>query len=213
MKFLSYINGVSYVFEGFMVNEFTYAMACAPAQIVPFNEARDPNYQSCTIPGNRAGSLSVEGSDYLQASFGYSHAHLWRNVGVVIAFTVLYLIPTIIASEFLPFAGGGGGFTIFAATKNAKRAAKQVEARKDDPEANAVHGRGAGNQLDLASSNSERTARSEMGDERKSKKDLDQRPVFAWRDVHYTVDGHHLLNGIDGYVKPGEMTVRPCFTV
>lgn len=213
MKFLSYINGVSYVFESYMVNEFTYSMPCSPAQIVPFNEARDPTYQSCAFPGNKPGSLSVEGSDYLGASFGYSHSHLWRNVGVVIAFTVLYLIPTVIASEFLPFAGGGGGFTIFAATKNAKRAAKQAEVQKDDPEANAVQGRGVGNQLDLASSNSDRTARSGAGDEKKSKRDFDRKSVFAWRHLNYTVDGRHLLNGIDGCVKPGEMTVRFFFSI
>src|ERR1700689_1443770 len=140
MKFLSYINGISYVFEGFMVNEFTYSMQCSPAQIVPFNQARNITYESCAFAGNKPGTLFVEGSDYLSASFGYSHSHLWRNVGVVIAFTALYIIPTIIASELLPFAGGGGGTTVFAPTKKAKRAVRQCETRQNVPEANAVKG-------------------------------------------------------------------------
>ena len=70
---------------------------------------------------------SCVGSDYLKASFGYSHTHLWRNVSIVVVFTALYIIPTIIAPELLPFAGGGGGSTVFAPTKNAKRAARQSE--------------------------------------------------------------------------------------
>lgn len=204
MKFFSYINGVSYVFEGFMVNEFTYSMPCSPAQIVPFNTPQDAAHQSCAFTGNQAGQLSVQGSDYLSTAFGYSHSHLWRNVGVVIAFSILYLIPTIIASEFLPFAGGGGGTTLFAPTKRARNSVKEAEARADDPEANAVAVEKPGTAS--SSSNSDRTAQVAVED-RQTTKEFDEKPVFTWRNVHYTIDGHHLLNDIDGFVKPGEMTV------
>jgi len=210
MKFFSYINGVSYVFEGYMVNEFTYSVQCSPAQIVPFGEARNATYQSCALAGNQRGSLSVRGSDYLSASFGYSHTHLWRNIGVVIAFTVLYIILTIIASELLPFVGDGGGATVFAPTRKTKRALRQAEARRDDPEANAVKGSKTGDQLDLVAtrSTSDRTARASISeDERKRRRDLEQKSIFTWKDINYTIDGHHLLNNIYGYVKPGEMTV------
>jgi ATP-binding cassette, subfamily G (WHITE), member 2, SNQ2 len=210
MKFFSYINGVSYVFEGYMVNEFTYSVQCSPAQIVPFGEARNATYQSCALAGNKQGSLSVRGSDYLSASFGYSHTHLWRNIGIVIAFTVLYIILTIIASELLPFVGDGGGATVFAPTRKAKRALRQAEARRDDTEANAVKGSKTGDQLDLVAtrSTSDRTARaSNSEDERKRRRDLEQKSIFTWKDINYTIDGHYLLNNIYGYVKPGEMTV------
>ncbi|KZP09293.1 hypothetical protein FIBSPDRAFT_938543 [Athelia psychrophila] len=203
MKFLSYINGISYVFEGFMVNEFTYSIPCAPGQIVPFNTAVDATYQTCAFQGNVPGSLAVPGAAYLQTAFGYSHNHLWRNVGVVIAFTALYLVPTVIASELLPFAGGMGEFMVFARTKNAKRAAREAKASKerDDPERDAQ-----GAELELVASRSDRTARSESGDERKGGRDLDAKPVFTWTDVRYAVSGLELLDGIDGYVKPGKMT-------
>ena len=208
MKFLSYINGVSYAFEGYMVNEFTYSIQCSPAQIVPFNEARDVSHQSCALAGSKPGSLFVAGSDYLQTAFGYSHTHIWRNVGVVIAFTALYLIPTIIASELLPFAGGGGAATVFARTTRAKRAMRQSQVQKDDLEGNSIQGADVGNPLDLVSqhSSSIRTRTSTSGD-KKRREDLDQKPIFTWKDVNYTIDGHHLLDNIDGYVKPGEMTV------
>jgi ATP-binding cassette, subfamily G (WHITE), member 2, SNQ2 len=211
MKFLSYINGVSYVFEGFMINEFTYSIQCSPSQIVPFNQARDAAFQSCAFAGNKPGSLFVEGSDYLSASFGYSHTHLWRNVGVVIAFAALYIIPTIIASELLPFAGSGGAATVFAPTKRAKRALRQSQVQQDDLEGNSVQGTNVGNPLDLVSkrSGSDRTAQTSTSDDKKRRPDFDQKPIFTWKDVNYTIDGHHLLDNIDGYVKPGEMTV--CF--
>ncbi|KAF7965972.1 hypothetical protein HWV62_40705 [Athelia sp. TMB] len=203
MKFLSYINGISYVFEGFMVNEFTYAIPCAAASIVPFGAPAPSGtaYQTCAFPGNTPGSLSVPSASYLATAFGYSHSHLWRNVGVVIAFTVLYLVPTIVAAELLPFAGGGAGFTIFARTKNAKRAAKlaKAQAAHPDPEAKA----------DLALSPSRSASERTVGareDEKPRAVDLDARPVFTWRDVHYAVAGKDLLNGIDGYVRPGQLT-------
>lgn len=191
-----------------MTNEFTYSIQCSPSQIVPFNQARDAAFQSCAFAGNKAGSLFVEGSDYLSASFGYSHTHIWRNVGVVIAFTALYLIPTIIASELLPFAGGGGAATVFARTTRAKRAMRQSQVQKDDLEGNSIQGTDVGNPLDLVSqhSSSIRTRTSTSGD-KKRRDDLDQKPIFTWKDINYTIDGHHLLDNIDGYVKPGEMTV------
>ena len=191
-----------------MTNEFTYSIQCSPSQIVPFNQARDAVFQSCAFAGNKPGSLFVEGSDYLSASFGYSHTHIWRNVGVVIAFTALYLIPTIIASELLPFAGGGGAATVFARTTRAKRAMRQSQVQKDDLEGNSIQGTDVGNPLDLVSqhSSSIRTRTSTSGD-KKRREDLDQKPIFTWKDINYTIDGHHLLDNIDGYVKPGEMTV------
>ena len=194
-----------------MVNEFTYSIQCSPSQIVPFNQARDAAFQSCAFAGNKPGFLVVEGSDYLSASFGYSHTHLWRNVGVIIAFTALYIIPTIVASELLPFAGGGGAATVFAPTKRAKRAVRQSQVQRDDLEGNFVKGTHAGNPLDLVAkrSGSDGTAQNSTSDAEKNHRDLDQKSIFTWKDVTYTIDGHQLLDNIDGYVKPGEMTV--CF--
>ena len=201
MKFLSYINGISYVFEGFMINEFTYPLPCSPAQIVPFNQPRNVTYQTCAFVGNTPGSLVVQGKDYLDKAFGYSYAHIGRNVGVVVAFSVLYLVPTLIAAELLPFAGsGGGGMTVFAKTERARKRARQVEVGVDDVEAGAVAVEKPG--VSTLSSASDLTAGE--GEERK---EFEEKPVCTWRDVHYTIDGHHLLDGIDGFVKPGEMTV------
>lgn len=103
LKFLSYIqgsfshavfslfvilifpsSGISFAYEGVVVNEFTYPMPCDPAQIVPFGEAREVAYQTCAVPGSKIGSLIVQGSDYVRESLGYSHSHLWRNVGVLV---------------------------------------------------------------------------------------------------------------------------------
>lgn len=189
MKFLSYINGVSYVFEGYMVNEFTYPISCSPAQIVPFNAPFSPVHQSCAFPGNRPNSpdLAVQGADYLRSAFGYEHKNLWRNVGVVIAFTVLYLVPTVLAAEMLPFAGegSGSGGMVFARRKS----------KKEDLEKG------------ISRQGSDRTARVQEEEEKNTGKELDGKAVFTWKDVNYTIDGHHLLVNVDGYVKPGEMTV------
>lgn len=67
------------------MNELAFPMKCDPSMIVPFGEARDIAYQTCALAGSKPGSLIVQGSDFLGESFGYTHHHLWRNVGVIVS--------------------------------------------------------------------------------------------------------------------------------
>ncbi|KAE8228542.1 hypothetical protein CF326_g6521 [Tilletia indica] len=223
MRFLSYIQGLSYVFEGLLANEFQYPIDCAPAQIVPFGEARDVQYQTCALTGSRPGSLVVESEDYLQVTFGYTKAHVGRNIGIVIAWCFVYLIPTLIASEIMDFGGVGGGVTIFARTKRAKEQLKEQNSHsvKNDIEASSDRLKPSRPGSDIT-----RTGDSTDGDKEKAKFDssndeknsngramhkhlsVDERPIFTWQDINLELPngGRKLLQHVDGYVKPGTMT-------
>jgi len=194
---LYYINPLSYAFEGALANEFSdRIMECSPAQLVPQGPDVDPRYQGCSLPGAQPNSRTVSGAAYIQTSFNYTRSHLWRNWAVVIAFAVLYLIVTVIATETFSFVSGGGEALVFKKSKHAKRTMKQ----KNSDEETVVPGR-----------NVESRAHSQQegqGDEALEQISTSE-SIFTWKNVEYTVPYQggekKLLNNVSGYAMPGVM--------
>ena len=121
-----YINPIGYAFEAVLSNEINgRVMECDPEQLVPQGPGIDPRYQGCALPGAEVNAKSVPGSAYLQTQYSYSWDHLWRNFGVVIAFTVLYILITVIATESFDFSSEGGGVIIFKKTRKAKQQVRE----------------------------------------------------------------------------------------
>ncbi len=127
-----------------------------------------------------------------------TRSHLWRNFGAVIAFTVLYIIITAIASELLTFVPSGGGALVYK-----KSAKKQTPTTADaaDIEKAEISGDSS------VSSDQMNTA----GDDDRG--DIPQttssESVFSWTNVNYSVPyqggQRQLLNEVHGYAKPGVM--------
>jgi len=197
---LFYVNPISYSYEAVLTNEFSdRSMECAPSQLVPQGPGVDPNYQGCALTGSSPGMTTVSGKQYLTANFEFTRSHLWRNFGVVIAFTVLYLLVTIWAAEFLNFVGGGGGALVFKKSKRAKKTTAQGGQSNDEEKVantndNAALARGE------ASSSPDDSAFNRLSSSER---------CFTWSDVEYTVPygngTRKLLNNVNGYAKPGVM--------
>ncbi|CAN9418888.1 unnamed protein product [Alternaria alternata] len=191
-----WINPVAYSFESVLANEFSdRVMECAPSQLVPQGPGIDPAYQGCSLTGAPPNSNTVPGSDYLQVSFNYSRSNLWRNFGVVIAFSVLYLLVTVIATETVSFAASGGGALVFAKNKRAKQAVKE-EAPADEEK--------------IATGESASSSHTAAHEEEEALESISSsESVFTWKDVEYTVPyqggERKLLNKVNGYAKPGVM--------
>ncbi|KAK1758006.1 ABC transporter G family member 19 [Echria macrotheca] len=188
-----YINPVSYAFEGALTNEFhARTMECAPNMLVPQGPGIKPANQGCAVPGAVPGQTSVSGDDYVASQLDYSRSNLWRNFGVLVAFCVLYLLVTVIATEKLSFVGSGGGALVF-------KSGKKQRASKADEE----KGGNAGDASMLAAARRTQTQDEVLGELVRSDK------IFTWENLTYTVptaDGpKRLLNGINGYAKPGVM--------
>ncbi|KAF5575236.1 ATPase [Fusarium pseudocircinatum] len=198
---LYWINPISYSFEAVLTNELSdRIMECAPSQLVPQGPGVQSGYQGCAISGATVNAQSVSGSDYLQATYNYSRSNLWRNFGVVIAFAVLYILVTVLATEMVSFTQGGGGALIFKKSRKAKEQAHKAEAPVDDEK---VVGNGA-------SSSSGVIADPNPGSEDESLEQItDSESIFTWRDIEYTVPylggEKKLLNKVSGYAKPGVM--------
>ena len=129
-----------------------------------------------------------------------TRSHLWRNFGVIIAFTILYILVTAIASEIFSFVGGAVGATIF---KKSKKAKEQVAAASPvvDEE------KGADDSGDSRKS----SGQTEAGDdEHQTIQGLSKsESIFTWTNVEYSVPyqggQRKLLNKVSGYAKPGVM--------
>ena len=195
---LFYVNPISFAYEGVMTNEFTgRIMQCSPAQLVPRGPGVDPRYQGCALSGSQPGSTVVPGSAYLWQSFHFTREHLWRDWGIVVAFTASYIITTILAAELLSFVGGGGGALVFKRSKRAKNVAK---AKNNDEEKTEKAGDNAA------------LARGDMtngvNDDAFNRLSSSER-IFTWQNVEYTVPygngTRKLLNNVNGYAKPGVM--------
>ncbi|KLJ09917.1 ATPase [Blastomyces silverae] len=203
---LLYVNPLSYAFEAVLGNEFSdRVMECSPEQLVPLGTNVDPKYQGCSLPGSQLGSNTVSGARYLDFSFQFSRSHLWRNFGIVVAFTIAYIAITAIAAEVFPFATEGGGALVFKKSKRTEAMSKlQQKAKSQDEETGKVER--IGDADGVATRRSSATANNENGSFTKlSTSDR----VFTWSDVEYTVpygNGERkILNKVTGYVKPGSM--------
>jgi ATP-binding cassette subfamily G (WHITE) protein 2 (SNQ2) len=199
---LYYINPIAYSFEAVLTNQFYgKSLNCAPAQTVPRGAGYDnPAYQGCAFTGAQVGSLSVTGPTYLNATFEYSRSNLWRNFGVVIAFTVLYILVTAFGSEIFNFTVSGGGALEFKRSKTSK---KKVAAANSATDEEKAVGQGP-----TATSRSSETSDGDQ-DEEVLHEISGSESVFTWENVEYTVptaDGERkLLNKVNGYAKPGIM--------
>ncbi|GAA94934.1 uncharacterized protein L969DRAFT_53077 [Mixia osmundae IAM 14324] len=196
IRWISYIHPISYTFEALMGNEFAGTDFDCTAQLVPQVAGTTIANQVCPIAGAVPGQPFVAGSAYIEASYGFSRSNLWRNFGISLAFTAVYIIAGAVFSQFLDYSNSGGSVTVFARTKRAK-AAVAAEAKPDDEEKGFVGGRMTGH----------RTSKSETG----KVKGVDASPsIFTFRDVCYTVQTpagpRQLLNKVSGWAKPGTST-------
>ncbi|KAH0596640.1 hypothetical protein MHUMG1_05758 [Metarhizium humberi] len=190
---LYYVNPISYAFEAVLTNEFAgRTMECAPAQLVPQGPGIRPENQGCAIAGSHPGNPRVAGSDYLASQFEYSRSHLWRNFGIVIAFTVGYIALTVLATEKMSFGGSGLGALVFKSSKTPRRANNKTDEEQHAP---------PGDAMTAAAVARQRTPDEVLEAFNRSEQ------VFTWENISYTVPAAQgpkkLLNDINGYAKPG----------
>ena len=206
-----YINPLSYSFEAVQANEFSSrTIICSPSQLVPQQVPGapliDPGHQGCTLAGSGVDQTIIPGSQYIYSNYTYTRSHLWRNFGALIAFTVLYILVTVVATEVFNFAKGGGGALVFARNERSKAAVKSDTPRPADVE--------KGGPTEDSSASSERTAgldeKAGIPDDKALAQISDSQQVFTFENVCYSVPYQggmrQLLNNVNGYCKPGLMT-------
>lgn len=206
---LRWINWIQYGFEALMANEFyRLSLNCVAPYLVPAGEGFQSQYQTCSLQGSTPGQTSVNGADYIEASFQYTRAHLWRNFGFIWAFFVFFLCVTMIGMEMMKPNAGGGAVTVFKRGQVPKSVEASIESGgrkggdktsadeetgplKGKPDVGSGHADGDNNKDTLQS-----IARNET--------------VFTFQNVNYTIPyqggERKLLQDVQGHVKPGKLT-------
>ncbi|KAF5020600.1 hypothetical protein F66182_7369 [Fusarium sp. NRRL 66182] len=186
-RWINYINPLGYAFESLMVNEFHNRQFQCNQFVPAYPDAASEN-RVCSTVGSVQGEPMVEGDAYINLSFSYYQAHKWRNVGIVIGFTLFFLGTYMFFAETVSAKKSKGEVLVF---RRGHRLAKQKVDAESSPTGRATitekHGYGEGQPSNFKSTS-----------------------VFHWNNVCYDVkikgENRRILDNVAGWVKPGTMT-------
>ena len=139
--------------------------------------------------------MHVLGDSYIQANFQYDYSHVWRNLGIVIAFWLFFVALYLIATELHSSVSSKADVLLFLRKHGA-----------DGIQKTAVHVSNLDGRLDLPKARDVRNS-----NQAQEIKFIEaQRSVFTWRDLVYDIqikdETHRLLDHVSGWVKPGTLT-------
>ncbi|KAJ5698388.1 ABC transporter CDR4 [Penicillium macrosclerotiorum] len=188
-RWMNYINPIAYSFESFMVNEF-HDRTFPCSSIVPSGgtyNGMSMDHRICSTVGAESGSDHVSGSLYLELSFQYAKGHLWRNMGILIAFMVFFAFTYLVGTEYISEQKSKGEVLLFR--RGHRLPIMDFDLERSSPV-----------------SGSEKTQESvpqASGIQR-------QTSIFHWQDVCYDIkikgEPRRILDHVDGWVKPGTCT-------
>ena len=189
-RWINYINPIGYVFESLMCNEF-HDREFKCTEFVPtgsgYNNLPDAN-RICSTVGSKPGSHIVNGSDYIRVAYSYYNTHKWRNFGITVGFAVFFFFVYIALTEINKGAMQKGEIVLFL-----RSSLKKIKRQRMDEETGA----------------SEKVPIDEEAEEGKSELSSNNE-IFLWRDLTYQVkiktEDRVILNHVDGWVKPGQIT-------
>ncbi|KAI0401483.1 putative ABC multidrug transporter [Xylaria palmicola] len=187
LRWIAYINPVQYTFGALMGSETGgLTLECVEPQLIPYGGNYEDAYRGCSAPGSIPGQSTYSGAEFLKAQYGDFTQHVWRNVGIVIAFWVFFAVMALLGFE-LNLQHGGGSKILYE-----KRAYLKSLSEREDKEKGI---------------NSERSSitmgRAQEEDQTTSG------TVFTFRDINYFVQAggseKQLLRNVSGFVTPGKL--------
>ncbi|KAI0096799.1 putative ABC multidrug transporter [Nemania sp. FL0031] len=187
-QWIAYINPVQYTFGALMGSETGgLTLECVEPQLIPYGNDYENIYRGCSAPGSTPGQSTYSGADFLKAQYGDFTQHIWRNVGIVIAFWVFFAIMTCLGFE-LNLQPASGSNILFE-----KRAHLKSLSEKEDKEKG------------LTSDTSNSISRGNAQEEHP----VTHGTVFTFRDINYFVHAggseKQLLRNVSGFVTPGKL--------
>jgi ATP-binding cassette subfamily G (WHITE) protein 2 (PDR) len=132
----------------------------------------------CSVNGAVEGQSTVSGDSYVEASFQYSYSHIWRNLGILIAFYLFFLVLYLVASELNSGTSSTAEILFFLrGSKKERTGMAQQPVQQQTP-----------------SSGGPATAKSVF---------TWQNVVY---DIHIKNEPRRLLDGVSGWARPGTLT-------
>jgi ABC-type multidrug transport system permease subunit len=194
LGWLRWLNPVFYCQESVFLNEFVgRQFECS--EFVPSGpeyEKIQPTQRVCSAAGSQPGQAYVDGVDYVTTSFGFDPSHKWRNLGIIIAYLILFLLLHLISTELVSSERSKGEVLVFTRKAVSKR--RKMANDAETGSAGAVPA-----QISSSGVPDDVTAEVEK-----------QTKVFHWKDVCYDIkikgEPRRILDNVDGWVKPGTLT-------
>lgn len=212
-QWINYINPVSYVFSALLVNEVHGRLyRCAPQNIIPPYSNGVSNF-ACAVIGATPDQVDVSGDEWVKSGYDYSYSNIWRNLGIIIAYMVAFLVLHLLVIEFKSTATSNPQRLVF---RN-RKAAESVVKRGQDIESNASQRSNnfisaevtVEDKLELSTSVTE-GQRPVTTDCKQQKGQPASGSLLTWEDMTLDIDirgtQRRLLNNVSGWVKPGTMT-------
>ncbi|KAH6984470.1 ATP-binding cassette transporter [Ilyonectria sp. MPI-CAGE-AT-0026] len=183
-RWINYVNPAAYGYEALMVNEYSGRNFECSSYIPSYGIPGTTNV-ACGAIGAVPGQTSVTGDAYIGSAYSYYRSHKWRNIGILIAMTILNHVLYVLASEYVTAKKSKGEILVFP-----RRVTPKVSGRgRDDVEAGLRKpGSGSPRKGNFQGSTS----------------------VFHWNNVCYDISikkkTRRILDNVDGWVKPGTLT-------
>ncbi|KAH7142059.1 ABC-2 type transporter-domain-containing protein [Dactylonectria macrodidyma] len=201
-RWMNYIDPVAYAFESLMINEFAgrdyLCTAYVPNPAVPGYENVGIENRACSSVGSEPGKDTVAGTDYITSAFQYYPSHKWRNVGIIIGFTIFFNALYVVLTEIVRAKKSKGEVLVF------RRGYKPAQFKEGKSDAEAGVQISAGARATTAQTDEEKTSDHVAGCIPETAS------VFHWRNVCYDVkiksETRRILDHVDGWVKPGTLT-------
>ncbi|KAL8941766.1 MAG: hypothetical protein Q9216_002051 [Gyalolechia sp. 2 TL-2023] len=181
---LRHINPLYYAFENLLVNEFIgLDITCDGSYIIPNIANSDSRYQTCNIQGAQPGQVTVPGSQYAEA-LGWQFSHRWRNIGIMIAIALVYVLAGALGSEVMNFTPQGGTPIVYA--KHGSRWRRPSKWSGDVEKEAALIPAG------------EASSGSDAG------KVYHDGPALTWNNLTVDIGDKQILKGISSFLRPGD---------
>ncbi|KAK5728106.1 hypothetical protein LTR17_012206 [Elasticomyces elasticus] len=191
-SWLRFINPIFYAFEILIANEFHGQNFTCSAFIPAYTPLPGESF-ICSMTGAIAGQRTVSGDDFIASMYSYYYSHVWRNLGILLAFLVGFMIAYFVAVELNSSTTSGAEFLVFR--------------RGYAPSHMGDLGKKQANDEEVAISPSGEITEKEEHDINVI---TSERSIFTWRDVKYNIpvkDGTRtLLDNVSGWAKPGTLT-------
>ncbi|KAJ3100384.1 hypothetical protein HDU97_002259 [Phlyctochytrium planicorne] len=202
-----HVNPLSYGFRSLMLNEFDgLQLDCSnsPTSIIPYGPGfyTDPNHQTCTLAGAKAGQSSVDGLSYLSTAYGFDLGMIWWNLVINAGLWCVFMVVNVIIVENVQHGKPGVSIKLYKTTKEGKSGEWMQDGAGQWKKVHPSSDPELGAEDEKVSSN---------GGYKIQEKDYVS--TLTWTDLVYKVPhpkerGAHLqlLDHVCGYALPGTMT-------
>ncbi|KAK1056620.1 Multidrug resistance protein [Friedmanniomyces endolithicus] len=191
-RWINWIDPVAYGFESLMINEFHNREYSCSAFVPAYGDLA-LQQQVCSAIGSQPGQNYVNGDAYINSGFQYYNAHKWRNVGIIVGFTVFLMFLYLAATELISSKKSKGEVLVF------RRGHTPASLKEKSHDLETADAGANGAPLEKKESYVEASNIIQR-----------QTAIFSWKDVCYDIkiksETRRILDHVDGWVKPGTLT-------